>query len=91
MGTKGRLDILSVLSMSIVILLSAGCVVAEHDAIITIEPNVANCGQLGNTFVVNVMNDVNSSDDIFEVRIYSGTYGIEKFEWHSILREWEKI
>ena len=54
-------------------------VAAQHDAIVTITPNIANCEELGNTFTVNVENDVSSADDIFEVRIYSGTYGISDF------------
>jgi len=55
-------------------------VLAQHDAIITITPSTANCNHLGNTFTVNIKNNLTSSDSIFEVRIYSGTAGIVDFD-----------
>ena len=52
----------------------------QHDANITITPDVANCDELGATFTVNVENDASSDDNIFEVRIYEGTFGVVEFD-----------
>jgi hypothetical protein len=53
---------------------------ASHDTTVTINPDVANCEELGNTFSANVKNESWSTDSIFEVRIYKGTAGIAEFE-----------
>ncbi|MBN2422149.1 hypothetical protein JXB41_02890 [Candidatus Woesearchaeota archaeon] len=64
----------------IMFVLSAVSALGAHDADITIEPDIANCGELGNTFTTHVQNKGSSIDDIFEVRIYKGTYGMLDFD-----------
>ena len=48
---KKGMFFLLVLSM---LILSVFTVSATHDAIIAISPNIANCEELGNTFIVNI-------------------------------------
>ncbi|MBU4299604.1 hypothetical protein L6303_04295 [archaeon] len=67
---------------------SASPAFAQHDPIITLSPDIANCNQLGDTFTVNILNNVSSSDSIYEVRIYSGTLGITNFSCGSAPSGW---
>jgi len=89
---KGAIGAIGAVSAGLIILALAFAIVsvsyvkpvlAVHDSIITITPNIANCDELGNTFTVNVKNSESSADDIFEVRIYdesyAETYGIVEF------------
>ena len=64
-------------------------VLAEHDVTITISPNIANCGQLGQTFTVNIANDPGIFDDIFEVRIYNGTGSLSNFSCGPAPHGWD--
>ncbi|MFH1545584.1 MAG: hypothetical protein ABIE23_05895, partial [archaeon] len=52
---------------------------AQHDATLTITPDIANCDQLGNTFTVNVKNNGSSLDEILQVEIYEATKGTSIF------------
>ncbi|HIH08908.1 MAG TPA: hypothetical protein HA237_06100, partial [Candidatus Diapherotrites archaeon] len=72
-----RFPKLSILFLSFVLLF--GYAFAVHDAIITIDPAIANCSELGNTFNVNVKNDDESDHNIFEVRIYKAVAGLSDF------------
>ncbi|MBU0635663.1 hypothetical protein KKE06_01425 [Candidatus Micrarchaeota archaeon] len=51
----------------------------SHNPIVTLSPGIANCTQLGNTFIVNIANQPSSIDNIAEVRIYEGTAGLSQF------------
>jgi len=53
---------------------------AEHTATVTIDPDMTNCDSLGNTFTVNVANDVGSTDEILQVEIYKALAGISDFD-----------
>ena len=63
------------LILIILFLLSAINVFAEHEATVTISPNVANCNQLGNTFTVTVENENVSADKIIEVALKNPIIG----------------
>jgi len=55
-------------------------VLAAHDTTVTINPDVANCDQLGNTFTVNVKNDApTGGDSILQVEIYKALAGLSDF------------
>ena len=62
-----------------------------HNATITISPDTANCGELGNNFVVNIENDITSPDNISEVRIYNGTVGVDNFVCGPAPLGWERL
>jgi len=51
-------------------IICSGTVFADHTASVTIDPDIANCNELGNTFTVTIENDANSSDSIWTVDIY---------------------
>ena len=56
--------------ISVLVLLFIAPVFADHTASVTINPDIANCNELGNTFTVTIENDANSSDSIWTVDIY---------------------
>jgi len=69
------------LSLLIVLMiLGTSSVAAQHDADVTISPDIANCDELGNnTFTVNVKNNAGSDDHILQVEIYKALAGISNF------------
>jgi len=63
--------------------------IAQHEAHITIDPAIANCDELGNTFTVNVENSGASEDDeILQVEIYKALAGISDFTCGPAPSEW---
>ncbi|MCK5018647.1 MAG: hypothetical protein KAS32_16420, partial [Candidatus Peribacteraceae bacterium] len=48
---------------------------AAHDTTVTIAPDLANCGEISNTYTVTVLNLGGSMDNVREVRIYEDVDG----------------
>jgi len=69
-------------------LISSTSVLAEHTATVTINPDIANCDQLGNTFTVTVKNKDTSQDSIWTVDIYKST-GVSIFSCGSPPSGWK--
>src|SRR4030042_5461788 len=80
MGTfKSSFSVILLSSVLSFAVLNVGSVSAEHEATITISPDITNCDTLGNTFTVNVSNNGGSLDDILQVEIYKAPAGITNF------------
>ncbi len=71
------------------LILFSSLVFAVHDTTVSLSPDIANCSDSGNEFVVTIANDALSIDDIFEVRIYQGTVGNLDFSCGSAPAGWE--
>jgi len=55
--------------ISVLVLLFIAPVFADHTASVTINPDIANCNELGNTFTVTIENDASSYDKLIQVEI----------------------
>jgi hypothetical protein len=63
----------------ILLAITANTAYAQHEAIVTISPDIANCEELGNIFTVNVENNATSQNDLLQVEIYKALAGISDF------------
>ncbi|MFB6076336.1 MAG: hypothetical protein ABEK17_04295, partial [Candidatus Aenigmatarchaeota archaeon] len=66
-------------------------VLADHVADITIDPDVANCNELGNTFTVNIENSLCCNDSILQVEIYKSLTGLDEFDCGPAPTGWELL
>jgi len=64
---------------------------AEHEATVTIDPNMTNCDVLGKTFTINVANNDTSTDEILQVEIYKALAGISDFECGAAPTGWSYL
>ncbi len=79
------------IALAIALLISVAGVFADHMPNIDIDPDVANCEQLGNIFTVTVENDAGSSDSILQVEIYKALAGVTNstFECGDAPDDWD--